>query len=282
MNTATTTQSDGEGISGPGDSGRLHCLSVTSLTPDHSLRQIGIDQQHVRALAECYDVLPPILVHRSTMKVIDGNHRLMAAKLLDKEHITAQFFDGDADAALAAALQANFAHGLPLTLADRTRAASRLIGIHPDWSDRRIAATVGLSPKTAGAVRRRRSEEIPQTTERIGRDGRRRSLPAPRGRQRSVLQRSVLQRNDSAAATELVVRLSRDPSMRQSEDGRFLLRMLDLHLRESKKWAALVANVPPHRARSIAELALECAKVWSIFSESVASAARHNEAVPPR
>ncbi|MGH2435984.1 MAG: hypothetical protein ACRDFA_03205 [bacterium] len=31
---------------------------------------------------DAFDNLPPIIVHRETIKVIDGNHRLLAAKIL--------------------------------------------------------------------------------------------------------------------------------------------------------------------------------------------------------
>jgi hypothetical protein len=78
----------------------------------------------------------------------------------------------------------NAVNGLPLTRADRTAAALRILAIHPYWSDRAIAAVAALSPKTVGAIRRRSSEEIPQSNSRIGRDGRYRPVDPAAGRGR--------------------------------------------------------------------------------------------------
>ena len=51
--------------------------------------------EHIRSLAELQDELPPILVHRTTMRVIDGMHRLKAAILRGERTIEATFYDGD-------------------------------------------------------------------------------------------------------------------------------------------------------------------------------------------
>ena len=67
-------------------------------------------------------------------------------------------------------------HGLPLTLRERKRAASRVLVAHPEWSDRRIAELCSISPKTVGRLRLTLTgyptEEVPQldTSARIGRD----------------------------------------------------------------------------------------------------------------
>ena len=73
-------------------------------------------------------------------------------------------------------------HGMPLTRADRKAAAQRIVMIRPQWSDRAIAAVGGLSAKTVGAIRRRSTEEIPQSNARLGGDGRVRPLAAADGR----------------------------------------------------------------------------------------------------
>ncbi|MFC7729983.1 hypothetical protein [Actinomadura keratinilytica] len=70
-------------------------------------------------------MLPPILVHRRTMRVVDGMHRLRAARLQGRCEIGVRFVDGpDADV-FVAAVRANIGHGLPLSLADREAAAAR-------------------------------------------------------------------------------------------------------------------------------------------------------------
>jgi hypothetical protein len=56
-----------------------------------------------------------------------------------------------------------------------------------------------------------------------------------------------------------------------TETGRFLLRMLDLHLIRARAWEQLLDNIPPHQAASIANLAGECARTWMEFAERVAT-----------
>jgi hypothetical protein len=157
-------------------------LAIESLRPGDSPRAGGVDANHVRVLAETDAVLPPILVHRDTMCVIDGMHRLRAAQLKGCELIEARYFDGSLDDAFVMAVEANVAHGLPLSLADRRAAAARIVATHPDWSDRAIAAVTGLAPGTVGAVRSRRGEEDASAARRIGRDGRSYPVDAAIGR----------------------------------------------------------------------------------------------------
>lgn len=139
----------------------------------------------MRLLADCGVVLPPILVHRPTMGIIDGVHRVQAAILRGQKEIDAEFVDGSSEDAFVLAVRVNVDHGLPLSLADRKAAAERILDTHPDWSDRAIAAAVGLSHKTVGAIRRRASGEKSHSHARVGRDGIARRLDATAGRRRA-------------------------------------------------------------------------------------------------
>lgn len=295
----------------PDDRRTVRSVPIASLHVGDSLRQKGVDNNHARLLAESEGKLPPILVHRSTMRVIDGAHRLRAAELTGRETIAVEFFDGDEDEAFVRAVQANVGHGLPLTLADRTAAATRFVRTHPDWSDRRIAGLAGLSPKTVGAVRARSTEEIPQSTVRVGRDGRARHLPrrkaspaiqevpeerasagdgptvavtrpgppshplpqrAPRTAEQALRcgPAAAPCRDRTADRMARYQALCQDPSFRMTETGRFLLRLLELHIVRVGEWDRLIANVPPHQADSVADLARECAKAWLDFAERAA------------
>ncbi|MDQ3764731.1 MAG: ParB/RepB/Spo0J family partition protein [Actinomycetota bacterium] len=142
----------------------------------------GEDERHVLALAEFEGKLPPILVHRPTMRVIDGMHRLRAVQLRGQDKIDVHFFDGDTESAFVLAVRVNTAHGLPLTLADRRAAAARIFASKPQWSDRAIASVTGLSAKTVRTLRGRSTEENPQLNARVGRDGRVRPLSSVEGR----------------------------------------------------------------------------------------------------
>jgi ParB-like chromosome segregation protein Spo0J len=164
----------------------LQIVAISSLLPADSPRLLGIDEEHIRRLAEMETTLPPILVHRGTMRVIDGMHRLRAAMLTGKREIQVEFFDGSEEEAFIQAVRANIGHGLPLTLADRRAAASRILSTHPHLSDRAIGSYTGLSDKTVSAIRSRSTSEITQLSRRVGADGRVRPLNSQEGRRRAA------------------------------------------------------------------------------------------------
>ncbi|WP_243727225.1 ParB/RepB/Spo0J family partition protein [Actinocrispum wychmicini] len=138
--------------------------------------------EHVRALAQSEAPLPPIIVHGRTNRVIDGMHRLQAAKLNGADEIEAVIFDGDDEDAFILAVESNIEHGLPLSLAERSTAAERIIRARPDWSDRAVALSTGVSAKTVSAIRSRIARDIPTATRRIGMDGRVRPVDSTSGR----------------------------------------------------------------------------------------------------
>lgn len=117
------------------------------------------------------------------MRVIDGMHRLRATIARGSDTIEVCFFDGAEDSAFTLAVEANIAHGLPLSLADREAAAARMLAAHPERSDRAIAASTGLNPKTVNAIRLRLPGKPSNTAPRIGLDGRTRPLSSAEGRQ---------------------------------------------------------------------------------------------------
>ncbi|HJQ02925.1 MAG TPA: ParB/RepB/Spo0J family partition protein [Jatrophihabitans sp.] len=160
-------------------------LPLSSLLPADSPRLAGVSEQHSQLLAESDSELPPIVVHRTTMRVIDGMHRVRAALLRGEETITARLFDGTDEAAFVEAVEANVRHGLPLSLSDREAATARIIASHPLWSDRRIASISGISAKTVRAIRCAEDSDRYQPSARIGRDGRVRPVNGTAGRQRA-------------------------------------------------------------------------------------------------
>jgi ParB-like chromosome segregation protein Spo0J len=157
-------------------------VPIRLLQPADSPRLSGEDQEHIRVLAESDADFPPILVHRSSMRIIDGMHRLAAARLRGQDRVDVEFFDGTDEAAFVLAVQANIAHGRPLTFADREAAAVRIIGSHPHWSDRAISAVTGLGARTVASVRRRTGMADADSGSRVGRDGRTRPLNGAEGR----------------------------------------------------------------------------------------------------
>lgn len=174
-------------------------VPITALRPADSPRTTGTSDEHVRKLAVIAIELPPIVVHRPTMRVIDGVHRLAAARLRGAEFVEVQFVAGTADDAFVLAVELNHG-GLPLTLADRTAAAARIIASHREWSDRRIAAVTGLAANTVGAIRRRLGGRDGQLTARVGRDGRTRPGSTVQAR---LLASELIADNPSASLREI-------------------------------------------------------------------------------
>ena len=92
-------------------------LEVSSLVPGYYLRESGTSPVHVHALAESAETnkLPPILVQKDNFRIIDGLHRLAAAKLRGEKHIRACVVDCTDEEALVLAIRSNVLHGLPLS-----------------------------------------------------------------------------------------------------------------------------------------------------------------------
>lgn len=304
-------------------------IPIDSLRPADSPRLAGESNEHARTLAESDVILPPIIVHRSTMRVIDGMHRLQAAKLRGQDTIDVQFYDGDEADIFVLAVERNIAHGLPLSLADRTAAAARIINSHPQWSDRKIASVTGLSATTVGAIRMRSTENSGQSDTRVGRDGRTRPVSSAAGRNlatelirakpdasvrdiaaaagispstaldvrkrlrngKDPLPRKQREQRDAGRPKRdrpacpqenrardpvqgpewklALQRLRRDPSLRFTDAGRALLRLMDSQLIGTEQWARLTANIPAHCTRTIAELAWLTGNAWHEFAEQL-------------
>ncbi|EFL19812.1 streptomycin biosynthesis operon regulator [Streptomyces sp. C] len=148
----------------------------------------------------------------------------------------------------------------PLDPTEGRRLAGRLIQENPSAPLRQIAAKAGVSLGTASDVRKRlRRGESPLP----GRDRRREDAadadPSP-----ARIDRTEKNRPSRAL---LLSHLSRDPSVRLTEDGRVLLRWLNVVTVSSQDWARLLGNVPPHRVTVIAELARGCADTWRQVAE---------------
>jgi hypothetical protein len=276
-------------------------VAISSLCAADSPRRSGESVIHTRALAESGALLPPIVVHRSTMRVVDGMHRLHAAKLRGADRIAVRFFDGDNADAFVAAVRANIRHGLPLSLADRKCAAARIIGSHPQWSDRAIASVTGVATGTVLILRGRPTKPDHRLDARVGRDGRVRPLNAALGRETAS---TLMAENPSASLREIgrkagispetardvrarlcrgdrplppsqggrvpaVPALRADPALRYTENGRALLRMLDACRIIEEHGKQLMADVPDHCRDRVAVAAHECAQAWQVFADSL-------------
>lgn len=163
-------------------------ILVNALSAGVPLRRSGTDAAHIQLLVDAAGSaeLPPVLVQIDGYRIIDGLHRLEAAKLRGDSSIKARFVDCSNSEALVIAMKANVSHGLPLSKTDRVSGAQRVLSSHPDWSDRAVARITGLSAKTIASLREKSSEGTPLDGKRIGRDGRRRPVGPGEGRLRAA------------------------------------------------------------------------------------------------
>jgi ParB-like chromosome segregation protein Spo0J len=311
-------------------------MEIGSLELSGSPRLAGADPDHLEALIAAEQDLPPIVVHRPTMRVVDGAHRVRAAQRRGEATIRGRYYDGTEEEAFVLSVWLNVTHGLPLSLADRKRAAERIATSHPQWSDRRIAVVTGISAGTVAEIRRRSGATQPGGS-RVGQDGRARPLdpsagrrlagqlmtenprlslrqvakaaaispetvrdvrnrllsgeevvPARRGRAVEVpatartghgralnlIPPSARPDRPVTDRTAVVGRLTGDPSLRYTETGRNLLRLLSLHAHWTKEWDTIVENVPPHCTDAVADLAREFSDMWADFAVRVRPAKR--------
>jgi ParB-like nuclease family protein len=163
-------------------------LPLSSLRPGFFLRQSGTDAAHVQLLADAAssEELPAILVQKSSLRIVDGMHRIEAAKLRGERSINARLVDCSDEEAFMLAVRSNTLHGLPLSRADRIAGAKRILDWHADWSDRAVAAATGLSPKTIASLRYHPAGDVKDPDKRLGRDGKRRPVTGIEGRKRAA------------------------------------------------------------------------------------------------
>jgi hypothetical protein len=197
--------------------GVVEYLPLAVLDIVENARTGGIIRAHVRLLMETVDHWPPILVWGDDLVVVvvDGAHRVEAARRLRLEAIRAIRFIGSRDDAYLESVRRNVQHGLPLSFPDRMRAAQRVLARDPDWSDRRISSLCGLSAKVVARLRRGQRDHLSAKDgvgdgfeRRIGRDGR--SRPAQTGEVQERVRR-VLEHNPGRSLRALAAMAEASP-----------------------------------------------------------------------
>lgn len=104
-----------------------------------------LDQDAIERYALIFDELPPITVQRDTFTLIGGRHRLDAVLPAFRDHIRIVEVDVPDEELWERAFEDNRAHGVPMRMSERVKAAKKLLARHPDWSDERIAQWAGVS-----------------------------------------------------------------------------------------------------------------------------------------
>jgi ParB-like chromosome segregation protein Spo0J len=155
----------------------------------------------------------------------------------------------------------------PLDSGPRRQQAAAMINERPEAGLREIARATGLSAATVRDVRQRlhRGEDpVPQRYRPAGTP----DTPAisPPGPHRTgPTARQVV----SADCHALLAKLCNDPSLRFNEAGRQALRWLLQHTVDADGVESLGRGLPDHLAPVIADVARNCATVWSRLAEQL-------------
>jgi ParB-like chromosome segregation protein Spo0J len=88
-------------------------------------------------------IWPPIIVDRATHKLLDGWHRVEAAKRAGVYTIPVQWVDAKEDELFPLAVKSNLGHGVHLSKEERYKAIARMQ--REGWTNERIAEFLGCS-----------------------------------------------------------------------------------------------------------------------------------------
>jgi hypothetical protein len=162
-------------------------IPLEKLSDERALtaRVKGVNPEVVAAYAEqatAGATLPPVAIFRDDageLWIGDGLHRVAAARLNGAPTIQALVRDGGRLAALRCAVAANETHGLRRTPADKRRAITMLLA-DPEFSTLSSAEIAGLAlvSHTFVDLMRKRIGNVAGSSERVGKDGKKRKLPA--------------------------------------------------------------------------------------------------------
>ncbi|QWB22143.1 MULTISPECIES: ParB/RepB/Spo0J family partition protein [Streptomyces] len=147
----------------------------------------------------------------------------------------------------------------------RTRALA-LLAVRPDATAREVSLAAGVSLTTAKDLRRRaRAAVVPGATTT-------RPHEAPPGGRGSGGPGTVQRARAHPGVVDqslTVRRLAADPSLRFTEAGRKLLRILDVSAVQPHDWTTMASSLPIHCAPAIAELARHHAEAWQLLAEEL-------------
>jgi ParB-like chromosome segregation protein Spo0J len=151
--------------------------------------------------------------------------------------------------------------------------ASELIAEKPQASLREIAKEAGISPGTVRDVRdrlQRGESPVPSRRRTVGCSG---QPDAAVEGDRPARTRRPEQRRTLTDHTRVLAALAKDPTLRYSENGRVLLRLLSTHMIPDRRRGELARSVPRHCAAAVSAVARECAGAWELLADELELAA---------
>lgn len=159
----------------------------------------------------------------------------------------------------------------PLNSLDGRLRAAAVLAERPQASLREVARLAGISPATAGDVRKRINSGRPPVTgpsaatAAVAADNR----PEVAGTPAVAAAPGRKVRLAQPEPGSVLDKLMRDPSLRHKEGGRHLLRLLQQNAIRMEEWSELSAVVPPHCGDLVAQLARQYAETWQGFAQDL-------------
>lgn len=136
---------------------RADSISLGNIIVDETIYpRASVNALHVKRLQDAIDAgaeLPPIIVERSTNRLVDGRHRYGAYTAKEIAEIACEFrvYDSEADL-FADAIRLNAEHGIPLTYYDVRLSILRLRDL--GYTEERISNAVRMNiDKVSDAIR---------------------------------------------------------------------------------------------------------------------------------
>ena len=161
-------------------------VRITDLRTDRCPQtRVSLCRRTVKEYAEAMrrgKLFEPIEVYRvnGELWLVDGSHRVEAAKLCPFDTIDAIIFEGTRTDAIRASLAANQNHGLRRTNKDKRLVAELAVKEFRDLSSRQLAEMCGVSHELIAEVKSHlliTEDDVERKV--LGRDGKRRKMPQP-------------------------------------------------------------------------------------------------------
>jgi ParB-like chromosome segregation protein Spo0J len=154
----------------------------------------------------------------------------------------------------------------PVDRAAGRQRAAEVIARNPEASLREVARLAGISPATAHDVRKWLRAGGNVGGENVGGETAPSAVTAPEPPAEPSRSRARKSREKPASLLEPLLH---DPSVRDAELGRRLLRLLQFNVIGGHKWLELAGAVPPHCSALVIALAQHNADIWREFAQAL-------------
>lgn len=148
-------------------------INVQQIKIDNDLNvRENIDPDTVTQYTDIIETMPPISCINSGdgVYLIDGFHRFEAIKQRSFTECDCMMYEGGWDTAIELAISLNCSHGRPFSPRERKTAAVRIIALHPDWTDNKIADCCGCSHNSVTKWRQEKQENPIPKPEKLSND----------------------------------------------------------------------------------------------------------------